>query len=416
MAPPRAARRRLSVHALARDPRRLTRAYYLYQATATCTFFTPIFFLYYQEVAGLGMGTVLWLQSWAVGVRALLDLPFGALADRWSRRGCLLGSALAFAAGATVLLARPTLWMAVVAESAFAAGAALKSGADSALLFDALQRADRLDLYPRAESRGQAVVSLASGATAIVGGLLAAVDLRLPYVATVAAAVASGAFALRLRDDGRGPHGHLTLGRLLGEAGRLAPRRGVRWVIALAAAAITWSHVYFYLQQPYLRDIGVPVALFGVVFAATKAVTALVANGAHRIDARLGARGTAAIMALAPALGLGAMSVATGPAAALLILSRGVLDGLWQPLANVYMNRLVGSHLRATMLSFQSLVARLVLAAAIAVAGAGVARVGLAATLGAAAAVAVVVGGLLAAGAPADFRTPGEPWHPRPRS
>jgi hypothetical protein len=147
--------RPLSVRPLTGDEHRLTRAYYLYRATTTCTFFTPIFFLYYQEVVGLGMGTVLWLQSWAVAVRAILDLPFG-----WSRRGCLLASA-----------------------HAFAAGAALKSGADSALLFDALQRADRLDLYPRVESRGQAVVSLASGATAIVGGLLAAgrpADFRSP--------------------------------------------------------------------------------------------------------------------------------------------------------------------------------------------------------------------------------------------
>src|SRR5262249_59500719 len=68
----------------------------------------------------------------------------------------------------------------------------------------------------------------------------------------------------------------------------------------------------------------------------------------------------------APAVGLVAMAATGTPAGALLVLTRGLLDGLWQPLLNVYMNRLVESRLRATMLSAQSLVARLALAAAIA--------------------------------------------------
>src|SRR5439155_994006 len=81
---------------------------------------------------------------------------------------------------------------------------------------------------------------------------------------------------------------------------------------------------------------------------------------------RLGARGATAVMVAAPAVGLGAMSVVGRPEGAALILTRGMLDGLWQPLLNVYMNRLVDSRLRATMLSLQSLVARLALAAVVA--------------------------------------------------
>jgi hypothetical protein len=83
------------------------------------------------------------------------------------------------------------------------------------------------------------------------------------------------------------------------------------------------------------------------------------------------------------------------PAGALLVMSRGVLDGLWQPLTNVYLNGLVGSRLRATMLSLQSLVARLALGLALALLGAGVARGGVAHTLAAAALGALVVGAVL---------------------
>ena len=105
-------------------------------------------------------------------------------------------------------------------------------------------------------------------------------------------------------------------------------------------------------------------------------------------------------MAGASALGLGAMSVVGRPEGAALLLTRGMLDGLWQPLLNVYMNRLVDSRLRATMLSLQSLVARLALAAVIALLGVGTATIGLARTLAAAAVAAALVGAALLATGP----------------
>jgi len=78
---------------------------------------------------------------------------------------------------------------------------------------------------------------------------------------------------------------------------------------SLAALVVSASHVYFFLQQPYLRAIGVPLAFFGGVFAATKVVTALVATGAHRIEARLGVRGRAGAMVVVPVVEPGVVPV-----------------------------------------------------------------------------------------------------------
>jgi len=372
--------------------------YYRYQAAASCVFFAPIFFVYYEERAGLALGTILAVQSYYLAVRALCDLPLGALADRWSRPACLAAYALCHMAGAAILLAVPAFATVVAAETLFALGGAFRSGADSAFLFDALQAADRLDLYPQAESRAQAVIAVATGATAVAGGLLAAIDLRLPYVATVAAAGASAVFALgAARHVVPSPGRATSVTRLMQDAVREARRsRGVRWTLALAAFAVVSSHVWYYLQQPYMRAIGVPLALFGVVFAATKVTTAAVASVAHRVDAALGARAVTAIIAAASALGLGVLSVITTPAGAVLLVTRGLVDGLWQPLTNVYMNRLVASRLRATMLSAQSLVARLALAATLAVLGVSTTRIGLAPTLAAAGVASAVVGAWLA--------------------
>jgi MFS family permease len=374
-------------------PRRLLRSYYLYQALASCNFFSPVFYVYYGERVGLDVPAILWIQAYFLTVRALLEVPFGALADRVSRRVCLVASGLGLAAGSSLLVAWPTVAMVWVAETLFATSAALRSGADSAFLFDALEGVSRLDLYPQTESRGQAVLSLATGATAVVGGLLAARDLRLPYVATVLAASVSAALATTLPETRRSA---VVTSRLLREAARHALRApAVRWAIGLAAFAVVTSHVYYYLQQPFLEAVAVPIAAFGLVFAGTKLVTAVVASVAHRVDAAMAPRGAAALMAVVSAAGLLAMSLATGPFGAALLLARGVLDGLWMPLANLYLNRLVTSEARATMLSLQALVARLALAGVIAVLGASTRAGGLALTLAAAAAGTALAGAAL---------------------
>lgn len=378
--------------------------YSWYQAVSTATLFQAVYFVYYGERAGLSLAVILALQSFNTGLRATLDLPFGALADRVSRRLCLVASSSSILLGAAVLLVWPSLPGACAAETLFAIASALRSGADSALLHDTLRAAGRLEEYPHAESRGQAFASLGSGAAAVLGGVLASVDLTLPYVVTLLTAGAGAVLAWTL--DERRVAEHVSPGRgRMRAAARLAWRTpAIRWTLGVAVLAVTSSHVYFYLQQPYLRAAGVPLALFGVVFAATKLVTALVAGSAHRIDESLGRRTTVAVMAAVPVCGLGAMAAVSGPAGALLILTRGLLDGLWMPLVNVYLNRLVDSRVRATMLSLQSVLARLVLSAVLAVLGIATARLGLPATLAAVAAAVAAAGTALLVLAPSPRR------------
>lgn len=375
---------------------RLLPIYFLFQATSTSVFSSSIFVVFYEEHVGLTLAVILGLQSYTTAVRALLELPCGALADRWSRRGCLVLSGTALGVASTLLVVWPTFATAVLAETLFASCSALRSGADSALLFDTLRVEERGAEYPGAESRAHAVASMGSAVAAIAGGLLAGVDLRLPYAATALAALATVIVASMLVEkrpaDAGGPRGTLA------EAAATALRTPViRWAMGLAAFAVVLSHVYFFLQQPYLKAIGVPVAVFGFVFAATKAVTAIVATQAHRVDDVLGQRATAGLMAVVAAVGLGGMALVAGPIGAVLILTRGALDGLWMPLTNIYLNRVVSSRLRATMLSLQNLGSRLTLAAMLAGLGLVTGVLALDTTLALTALAAVVGGAVLVA-------------------
>lgn len=371
------------------------RRYFVYAGGSSCVLYSSVFFVFYEEHLGLSVAAILALQSYNTGLRALLDLPLGGLADRVSRRGCLLWGALCLVAASTTLVFFPVLAAAWVAETLMAFNSALKSGADSALLYDALDAEGRSDLYAFGESRAQAIASVGSGFAAVAGGLLAAVDLRLPYLMTAVVALLTALVVLGLPDARPAAHAGRSKRPLRDAARRVVRSRSLLWVFALMVFGVVVSHVYFYLQQPFLRDVGVSVALFGVVFAATKLVTALTANVAYRVEATLGERGTAALMGAVPAVGLGAMALATGPLGAVWILTRGLLDGLWMPLSNIYVNRRVESALRATTLSLQSVVGRLTLASVLALMGAATARVPVSDILLASAGAAVVLGAAL---------------------
>jgi hypothetical protein len=380
------------------EPRVFLRRYYLYQLVATSTFFQAMFYVYYEQRAGLALSTILAIQAAYTAMRASLDMPFGALADRHSRRWCLAGNSIAVALGCAALLAWPSLATVCVAEGLFAMGSALRSGADSALLYDTLHADGQGERYPVAESRSQALASIGSGTTAVVGSLMAAVDLAWPFATTILLSIVGVVVILRL--DERRPTAHRVRGHMR-EAARLAARTpALRWSIAVAVLAVTASHVFYYLQQPFLQSLGVPVAAFGVVFASIKLVTAWTAGAAHRADAAFGQRRTTAAMLTVPVIGLGGMALASTPLGAAWMLTRGLLDGLWMPLANVYVNRRVDSRLRATVLSLQSVLARLSLSAALALLGLATTRLDLGVTIAIAAAVSAVLGGLLVASAP----------------
>lgn len=375
---------------------RLLRSYYAFQFLYSCAFYQAIFFVFYAEQVGLSVAAVLSLQSYYLVVRSVLEVPAGALADRWSRRGCLVCAGLAMASGVALLVSLPSLTTAILGESLLAIGAALRSGVDSALLYDGLNSIGAGARYARAESRGHAIAAIGSALAAIVGGALASFDIRLAYCATVFTMLAAAGCAIALGGGEVVAAQRLRPRQLVTESLRaVATNSRIRWVLALAIFVVVFSHVYFYGQQPLLQELGVPVLWFGFIFAAVKIVTSVVATQAYRVDAALGERGSAAVLSVIAVIGLGALSWTSSVWGALLLLSRGLFDGLWQPLIQIYLNRQAPSELRATLLSLQNLSARLTLAGVVGAFGFATSQVGLPATFGLAAIGAAIAGGFL---------------------
>ena len=235
---------------------------------------------------GLG-GLVLWVpveklfmtelgfDATAVGVMAgvyalvvpLLELPSGILADRWSRKGVLMGAYVAMLASVLVCGVDGNVIVYVIGAGLLGVYLALQSGTLESMVYDVLQEelGEGHD-FEATIGRFRAVESAALAASAIGGGLLAmATSPRFTYFATLPLLAMSIALISRFREPRLHQAGEraplreqvATTYRTVVERGRLRPivtlmvltsllvqamlEFGPLWMLALAAPAFLYG-------------------------------------------------------------------------------------------------------------------------------------------------------------------------------
>jgi MFS family permease len=167
----------------------------------------------------------------------LAEVPSGALADRWSRRGVVVLASVLQAAAFALWTAAPELWAFAAGFVVWGVGGALVSGASEALVYDGLAAHGADDSYVRvngwmtaAELLVQVPTAFAAGALFALGGYL------LVGWASVAFCLAAAALATRFPEAARAEEDPLagTLRQGVGEAVRSPALR----VLVLAVALI----------------------------------------------------------------------------------------------------------------------------------------------------------------------------------
>jgi MFS family permease len=351
-------------------------------------FYYPVFMVMFLDY-GITLEEFALLNAiWAAAI-VLLEVPSGALADLVGRRRLVVAGAALMVVEMLllVLVPVPSVWvLPVLAANRLVSGAAeaFISGADEALAFESLAACGRTGEWPRVLERllrvsgivtiigmvtGSLVYdpgvldSLACG-VGLPGGFTRADTFRLPIWLTLVSALGAFAAASGMREPPRAASscGHAAATSLTA-AFRQTAATG-RWILTqplvllvIVAGVLIDLPIrqVLVVSSEIYAEIGVPTAAFGLMSAASALLALAVAGPLRRLTLGVSARANGLVLAAFTIVGLAGIAafIPLGGVAFMILLSTVLRMVVF--LQSHYLNQLVDSGRRATVLSFRGL-------------------------------------------------------------
>ena len=321
--------------------------------------------------AGLNNAQAFLANAFFTAGQVLFEIPTGIVADIKGRRLSYLLGTLTLAASTFLYLAA---WMTQAPFWAWAASSVLLglgftffSGATEAWLVDALNFSGYQGELEAVFAKGQSVSGVAMLAGSVAGGLIAqSTDLGVPYLLRAGLLLATFVVALFFMWDwGFKPEKSVSLGkdikRLFVTSVSIGLKKpSIRWVMLAAPFTTGVGFYVFYAMQPHLLALyGDPSAyaiagLAAAIVACSQIVGSLLGPLVRRMfSLRTSALLVAELASVAFLILLGLTSVFW---LAIVFLSGwGLLLSAITPIRQAYLNSLIPSEQRATVLSFDSL-------------------------------------------------------------
>lgn len=327
------------------------------------TLVMPIIVIFYKD-NGLNMSEIMLLKSiYSVAV-VILEIPSGYCADVWGRRNSLLlGVALAFSGFVLYSFSYNFIFF-LFAEVILGMGHSLISGADSAMLYDTLAEDKRKEDYLKYEGKISSMGNFAEAIAGIIGGLLAAVSLRLPFVCqSFIAFIGIPAAYLLIEPKSSISNGHKGIKDILKVVKlALVKNKLLRWNIILSSTigCATLSMAWF--AQPYFQKLDIPISYYGILWTILNLSAALTSIFAYKIDRILGQKKLIILLSIGIILGYILSGFFMSFIGLVIIFCFYLVRGIASPLLKDYINRITESNVRATVLSVRNFVIRLLFA------------------------------------------------------
>jgi MFS family permease len=357
----------------------------------SCRFYYPVMAVLFLDLGLSAIQYTLLNVIWAAA-SLLSDIPAGVLADRFGRKPLLVAAGCCMVLEMILLSVAPrnggtVLFLFCLANRLLSGlSEGLASGADEAIVYDSLAEQGRrgewqqvLEQVTRWESVGMVLAMLIGGALyapGFVNGLLGGlgislrldqgITLRFPVYLTLASAL--GVFLIALffqepnyrqvlavKDAEEHPASSVTGAfAFVMAAGSWLLHSPVALFVVMAGLLLDSSvRIFLTFSSSYLRLIGIPEATFGILGAAMAGLGFFVSPWARHMVATRTVKQSFFIIALIVFVGLCGVAFHLRYWGFLFALPLGAAMTLIGFTVSSYLNALVDSHHRATVLSFK---------------------------------------------------------------
>jgi MFS family permease len=321
----------------------------------------PVLIPYFMSL-GLSMHDIFFAQA-AFGLSvALFEIPSGYLADVWGRKRILVVGSLIYGLGFTFFYFARNFWHVMAFELFIGIGSSFISGADLSLLYDS-RHETKHGSGSRVIANYWLFSSIGESVAALIGGVIASISLSTVALAQMAAGWMPFLTSLFLRESqhrkmatASGLRSHWkNLKRVFATIFEDAGTRRV--FFSFTAYGLT-SFIAVWIFQKHWHDSAVPLAVFGVLWAAYNLAAGMTSRMVPGLELRFGARRLLVVMALLPVFGYFGMAAFVGWTGVLIGICFQIQRGINQVILKAEFNARMPSEMRATANSITSMAFR----------------------------------------------------------
>ncbi len=319
----------------------------------------PILMLFYKDM-GFSDKESFQLKAFYSIAIVIFEIPSGYVADVIGRKKTLIIGSILGTLGFVVYATTSGYYYFLIAEVILGIGQSFVSGADSALLYDSLKGLNRDKEYIKYEGRNFTVGNYAEAIAGLLGGTLAAIHMRLPFILQSGIAFMAVPASIMLIEP--------ALSKVRQKPG-IKDILNIVWYALVKNAKLRYNLIYSsimgtatltmaWIYQLYLSNIGFTSYYIGATHTVLNLIVGTTTLYAYRIEARLKPKLTIWFTSI---IITGSYIIAgyINSAWILVVLvifyfSRGIAT----PVLKDYINRITSSDIRATVLSIRSLLIR----------------------------------------------------------
>lgn len=253
--------------------------YYLATSLAQFAFYTPIIQLFYLahdltifKIAILG---VVWTL-----VRLILEVPSSILADRWGRKRTMIMSAVFIIASVIMLIYATNFGLFILSSIWSAASFAFLSGTDIAFFYDTLKVLKKEDEFDKLWARQQIYQQVPLLIAFVSSGFLYQFSLVLPLQLSLVFLVLSLTVTLTLYEpQNHKPIGEVSISSHFKQSWKAILKSShLKAVLIFSLLFCLGSDLSYGYGQIYLKQLALPIILFGIVYTFKSLLVTVAAN------------------------------------------------------------------------------------------------------------------------------------------
>lgn len=333
---------------------------YAERSLASSWFITPVLVAFYLA-NGISHADVFLLQAIFAAVIVVLEIPSGYFSDAVGRRTSLITGAFFLPLSIVFYLIADSFWWFALAEVCMAIGFSIRSGTDSAMLYDTLNELNDEGSYKQKEGTAHLIERLTDSVARISGGFLSTIGTLIPFYVNLVSQLLLIPLAFSIKEPKRkSAVGTTFMIHVLNVKNAMIfcwQHKTLRYAVLYSAAITGINLMGYWAYFLYYNELGISLAIVGIITAITSVFSGFGGKLAYVIEEKFGTK----IALCIPLLTVANYFMIANFQSLWILPFIFMTAGLWGysiPLLRHIMHSCTEDHIRATVLSTSSMIGR----------------------------------------------------------